>query len=452
MEALRYFKFDALLQQQGWIKPAFVGVDASGRVQWLSESAPPDAAALEMVKGVVLPGIPNAHSHAFQFAMAGTAEKHVAGSTDDFWSWREAMYECALQMRPDEMEAVAAMAYAEMLRRGYTHVAEFHYLHHDIKGKPYRNLAEMGERLIAAADTAGIKITLIPVFYQKGGFGKGPEERQRRFISSSTDEYFFLLDATLKAVKNSSSARAGFSVHSLRAVDAKSILETFESGPRDLPFHLHAAEQLKEVDDCVSFLGQRPVQWILNNLPVQERFSLVHCTHLSDDEVKQLAQSRANAILCPGTEGNLGDGFFRLKDYASAYGNWALGTDSHISLNPFEDLRWLDYGQRLRSHQRNTFDDAATVFMNKVIPCGRKSLGISTGNFFEEGQPFDAVVVETPALAFEHALPHILYTADSSSLYGTIVDGKWVVKNNVHKSASSIKTSYEKALKRMLSS
>src|SRR5882724_7674556 len=186
---LTYFKFKALLQKDSWLHPAYVGVDEEGLIQYLSDKAPENGIAIEAVEGFALPGFQNAHSHAFQYAMAGMAENHPAGASDDFWTWREAMYRCALSLDPGQAEAIAAMVYAEMLCHGYSHVAEFHYLHHDKDGKPYDHLAEMGERMIAAAKTSGIKITLVPVFYQKGNFGQEPQARQRRFISKTVDEY-----------------------------------------------------------------------------------------------------------------------------------------------------------------------------------------------------------------------------------------------------------------------
>lgn len=454
-QALKYYRFDALLQQQGWMKPAYVGVDVHGKIKYISENSPAAPAAIESVGGVALPGFQNAHSHAFQYAMAGMAEKHIPGSVDDFWTWREAMYECALAMNPDQVEAVAAMLYEEMLRKGYTHVAEFHYLHHDPNGRPYDNLAEMAERLISAASLSGIKITLIPIFYQKGGFNRDPELRQCRFISKTVDEYLALLEASRATLNTYADANLAFGVHSLRAVTASDIFRTLEVGPREMAFHIHAAEQKKEVADCLFHLKQRPVEWLLNNLPLQERFNLVHCTHLNDDEVRKLAQTRANVILCPGTEGNLGDGIFRLTEFARFYGNWCIGTDSHITLNPLEDLRWLDYTQRLTSNRRNTFDDTATVFMNKTIPCGRRAMGLRASNFFELEKALDCVVYNSNSALLnpenpEHLLPSILYTSDSHDVYGTMVNGKWVVKNHQTKNGQETRLKYRKAVKEIL--
>jgi formimidoylglutamate deiminase len=291
----------------------------------------------------------------------------------------------------------------------------------------------MGERLVAAARTAGIKITLVPVFYQKGDFGREPASRQRRFISPTLDAYLKLLDASRPAVAAYERASLGFGVHSLRAVEAADVLATHAQGPPDLPFHLHAAEQTLEVERSLAHLGARPVEWLLDNLPLSERFHLVHCTHLTPTETTRLAQSGAHVVLCPGTEGNLGDGIFSLVDYAEAGGRWSIGTDSHISLNPLEDLRWLDYGQRLIHRRRNTFADGASVLVDKTFFAGHRAAGRTPANYFALGQPFDAVVydVKQPLLAQAgpaHLLPAIVYTADPTAILGTLVDGQWAYR------------------------
>ena len=417
--------------QDGWLSPAYVGVDKAGLVQYLSTKKPQTDAAVERVEGAALPGFQNAHSHAFQFGMAGRAEVHEEGTNDDFWTWREAMYSCALSYSPSEMKSVAAKLYKQMLRNGYTHVGEFHYLHHDQDGKPYANLAEMGERLIEAAAEAGIKITLIPVFYQKGNFNTPPHHRQRRFICPDTEAYLKLLERSSMAVSRYGNASLGFGVHSLRAVDAAAIKATYANGPNDLPFHLHAAEQLKEVEDCVAALGQRPVEWLLDNLEVSTRVNLVHCTHMTANETKRLAGAGANVILCPGTEANLGDGVFALKDFTRHNGSWAIGTDSQISLNPLEDLRWLDYTQRLRTHKRNTFANGASLMLHSSFMAGRKAMGAASDDYFSVGKALDAAVydLKSPALgqaAPDYLLSAIVYTADSAALLGTLVNGKWI--------------------------
>ena len=431
---MKYYHFHSLLLKEGWLSPAYIGVDKNGIIQYLSTQKPTEENAdIETIQGAALPGFQNAHSHAFQYAMAGAAEQHAENADDDFWSWREAMYQCAETFTPEQVEATATKLYKHLLRNGYTSVAEFHYLHHDKSGKPYNNLAEMGERLIAAAQTAGINITLIPVWYQKGDFGKEPQPRQRRFISATIDDYFKLLEGSKKAISYYDKAKLGFGVHSLRAVEAADIITCYEQGPKNLPFHLHAAEQLAEVERCVSYLGKRPVEWLQDNLPLNERFHIVHCTHMTDNETERLAKNGANAVLCPGTEGNLSDGIFRLADFAKAGGHWSIGTDSHISLNPLEDLRWLDYAQRLTRHKRNTFADGASTLINTTFFSGVKAMGREATDYFAIGQPLDAVIydIEQPLLTqadLQHLLPAILYTGDPSLILGTLVSGKWVYK------------------------
>lgn len=429
---MKLFQFKALYTESGWLSPAYVEVDRQGHICYLSEQKPAHIpVAVELVDGYVLPGFQNAHSHAFQYGMSGMAETHQPGTDDDFWTWREAMYRCALSFDPDQMKTVASRLYSHLLRNGYTHVAEFHYVHHDPNGKPYANLAETGEKLVEAAAETGIKITLVPVFYQRGNFSTDFYPQQRRFISPTADDYFNLLESSRKAVSHYEHARLGFGVHSLRAVDAADIITTVEQGPTDLPFHLHAAEQLKELADCRHHLGTTPVDWLLNNLNLNERFHLVHCTHLSDAEVAGLAKSGANVVLCPGTEGNLGDGIFRLKDYHAAGGNWSIGTDSHISLNPLEDLRWMDYAQRLTSHKRNTFSDGGKTLLHQALVNGRKAMGEKQSHYFTIGSTFDAVVyhAQNPLYlqaGLKHLLPAILYNSDSSNVRGTLVNGEWV--------------------------
>jgi formimidoylglutamate deiminase len=450
--ANHYFRFPSILQQSGWTSPIFIGVDASGIISYLDRQAP-DSVAVEAVDGFALPGFQNAHSHAFQYGMAGLAENHPAGTDDDFWTWREAMYQCALSVSPDQAEAIAAMLYGEMVRQGYTHVAEFHYLHHDKDGKPYSNLAEMGERMVAAAKTAGIKITLVPVFYQKGGFGLDPQPRQRRFISKTVDDYFKLFEASKAAIKHYEQATLGFSVHSLRAVDLNDIIKTYQQGPKDLPFHLHVSEQKKEVADCLAHSNKRPMQWLLENLPVNERFHLVHSTHLDDVELKRLAASKANVVLCPSTEGNLGDGIFRMKEFVRLSGNWTIGTDSHIGINPLEELRMIDYRQRLVTNKRNTFEgDAAQNMISTSVMNGRQAMGVKSTDHFAVGQSFDAVVFSGSSHLFENTsaknrLATILYTSDTSKIIGTIVAGKWVVKNQHHQNGAVLKKNFGQAMK-----
>jgi formimidoylglutamate deiminase len=310
----------------------------------------------------------------------------------------------------------------------------------------------MGDRMVAAAKTAGIKITLVPVFYQRGNFGVDFNPRQRRFISKTVEEYFKLLEASKKSLQHYSQAQLGFSVHSLRAVELTDVIKTFEHGPKDLPFHLHVAEQKKEVADCLAYSKKRPMQWLLENVNVNERFHLVHSTHLDDAELAQLAQSKANVVLCPSTEGNLGDGIFRMKEYVRLNGHWSIGTDSHIGINPLEEFRMIDYRQRLVTNQRNTFEgDAASYMVNEEIQSGRKAMGRNIQNHFEIGQPFDAVIFNSEShlvanTTEQNRLATLVYTSDSSRLMGTIISGEWVTKNQHHARGHEIKTKFNQAM------
>ena len=310
---MKTFSFKGILLNEGWLDNAFVTVDDQGKISSISQEHKGDSESLNCF---ALPGFQNAHSHAFQYAMAGLAEIHSTDKNpDDFWSWRDSMYKLALSVSPDDLQKIARQLYAEMLRHGYTNVAEFHYVHHDKEGKRYDNLSEMGERLIAAASEVGIGITLIPIFYQKGGFGKDPVEGQKRFLSQSVEEYYELLEASSKSCDYCQHANVAVGIHSMRGVDPADIATVAKEGRRDIPFHIHISEQLKEIEESKKYLGKRPVEWMLDNVELSDRFHLVHATHLTEDETKYLAASGANVVLCPSTEGNLGDGIFPVKMY-----------------------------------------------------------------------------------------------------------------------------------------
>ena len=252
---MKKYVFKSLLQRNGWLENAIVSVNANGIITAISNDSVEISAT--QFNGYALPGFQNAHSHAFQYAMAGLAEVHqVSAVSDDFWSWREAMYKLALSVNPDQMEAIATMLYSEMVRHGYTNVAEFHYVHHDQNGQPFANLAEMGSRMISAAKTAGINITLVPIFYQKGGFGQAPNDRQKRFISPDIDSYLRLLESSKEACNYYEGANIGIGIHSLRGVEPNDVAEIAKSGPQNIPFHIHVSEQLKEIEDSIRYLGK----------------------------------------------------------------------------------------------------------------------------------------------------------------------------------------------------
>lgn len=442
------YLFEKLLQNDGWKSDVEISVDQLGRIISICENQLNSSG--KRIKGYTIPGFQNAHSHAFQYAMAGLAEVHDNNSdSNDFWSWRNAMYQLALSVNPDQMESIATMLYTEMLRHGYTNVAEFHYVHHDQNGEQYENLAEMGARMVQAAKNAGINITLVPIFYQKGGFGIPPVEGQRRFISTTIDEYLKLLNASADACRAYEGANIGIGIHSMRGVEPKDIAEIAKNGPQDIPFHIHISEQLKEIEDSIKYLNQRPVEWLANNVHLNDRFHLVHATHLTSDETRQIASSGANVVICPTTEGNLGDGLFPLNEFHSLNGKWSIGTDSHVSINPFEELRLLDYGQRLVSHNRKTYaqthGDSGRFAIDMALISGRKAMNNFSTDYFKIGEQLNACILSTlnPLLANtsdKNILSTMLYSTDYSTQWGTISSGKLVVENGMH-------VGYEKALR-----
>ena len=452
---MKQYTFKGILQNEGWLENRAVTIDRDGIIVDIEQ-----VNTNEVDAGYALPGFQNAHSHAFQYAMAGLAEKHDANSENgDFWSWREAMYRLALNISPDQLEDIATMLYAEMVRHGYTSVAEFHYVHHDKNGKQYDNLAEMGSRLVAAAETAGINITLVPIFYQKGGFGVAPNERQKRFISSSVDDYMKLLDASQAVCKHYKGANIAIGIHSMRGVEPEHISEIAQFGPQNLPFHIHISEQLKEIEDAVDYLGKRPVEWLAENVALSERFHLVHATHLTDNETASIAQSGANVVLCPTTEGNLGDGIFPLRKYQELGGKWSIGTDSHVGLNPLEELRLLDYGQRLVSHKRDTFNsaeqgDSGLFAFEMASTAGRKAMNNFEEKFFEVGKPLNAIIYDdkSPLIgstSIDNMASTILYSSDASMQETTIINGKEVATAGQHINNEAISNNFFKTIKEL---
>lgn len=433
------FAFKGILQKEGWVDNVVVKTDVHGII--ISINSEVDSSMSS--KGFALPGFQNAHSHAFQYAMAGLAELHsVAPGQNDFWSWRNSMYKLALHISPKQLEDIATMLYKEMLRNGYTHVAEFHYLHHDQQGNHYTQLSEMSEGLMAAAQTAGIKITLVPIYYEKGGFGKDAEKEQCRFISKSFEDYMKLFEACEKSALNYDHANVGYGIHSLRAVEFENIIQLCEVKNKNTPLHIHVSEQLKEIEECLAHSGQRPIEWFANHVNLDENFHLVHATHLIDKEIEQITQAGSNVVLCPSTEGNLGDGLFPLSKFLKKRGNWSIGTDSHIGINPLEEIRILDYGQRLITHSRNTFGntvsaDNGQIAIESALVNGRKSMGNEQKAFFEIGEPLDALVImdNHPLIqtcSQKNRTNTLVYAADSSMNLGTIINGQWIIKEGSH--------------------
>ena len=399
---------------EGWRASVRIEADANG---WITAvDADTDDGGATRLPGVVVPGVPNLHSHAFQYALAGHAESAGPDTHDSFWSWRETMYAFLAELDPDALERIAVRVYQAMRRLGYTAVGEFHYVHHDPAGAPYADPAETSRRLLRAAETAGIGITLLPVYYEDGGFGgQLPGDRQRRFLHDP-DGFLRLIEAVAPDCANRPDRRLGIAPHSLRAVRPER-LDAVLAGLNQLdptaPIHIHVAEQRKEVDDCLAWSGQRPVALLLDRFPVGPRWCAVHATHLSPAECGALAKTGAVAGLCPTTEANLGDGLFPAEAYLADGGAIGIGSDSHVCVNPAEELRWLENGRRLITGRRTVLADGpgASVgesLLRRVCAGGGIALGRPIGSL-EVGRRADFVALTSGCEQGASALPaHLL--------------------------------------------
>jgi formimidoylglutamate deiminase len=345
--------FKSALLPDGWAADVRL-TTANGRIERIEVGTP--AAADDERHVIAIPGLPNVHSHAFQRGLAGLTERRGptgrAPTDDSFWTWRELMYRFVERLDPEGVEAIAALVYAEMLEGGFTHVGEFHYLHHDLGGIPYANPGELAERIAAAAELTGIGLTLLPVFYAHSAFGgKEPSPRQRRFING-VDDFARILEKSRASVGSLPGAEVGIAPHSLRAVTPEELAAIVPLAQNEV-IHIHIAEQTKEVEDCIAWSGRRPIEWLLQNQAVNERWCLVHATHATEAEVRDMAASGAVVGLCPITEANLGDGIFPAADFLARGGRFGVGSDSNILLDGAEELRTLEYSQRLAQRARN---------------------------------------------------------------------------------------------------
>ncbi|MBX8493065.1 formimidoylglutamate deiminase [Pseudomonas lijiangensis] len=440
----------------GWAENVRLEVSADGLLS--SVQANGDSQGAERVSGPLLPGMPNLHSHAFQRAMAGLAE--VAGNpSDSFWTWRDLMYRLVGQISAPQVGVIARQLYIEMLKGGFTSVAEFHYVHQDTNGKPYADPAELALQISQAATSAGIGLTLLPVLYSHSGFGgQAPNEGQRRFIHS-TDSYLDLQARLRPVITGQAAQNLGLCFHSLRAVTPQQISEVLAASDRQCPVHIHIAEQQKEVDDCLNWSGRRPLQWLYENVAVDQRWCLVHATHAEPDEVALMAQSGSVAGLCLTTEANLGDGIFPAVDYIAQGGRWGIGSDSHVSVSVVEELRWLEYGQRLRDQRRNRLyrSDQPMVgrtLFDAALSGGAQALGQGIGKL-EVGQRADWVVLDGSDPYLETAsgdaiLNRWLFAGGDRQVRDVLVNGRWVVREGRHAAEEESSRAFAQVLRELL--
>ncbi len=432
-------------------------VDAAGMIRDCQPDSTPQAD--DICYAAALPGMPDVHSHAHQYALAGRAEH--SREHDSFWTWRDVMYRFALRMSPDQFGAIAAQLYVDLLKGGYTSVGEFHYLHHDISGEHYSDPGLMSQQLIDAADQAGVALTLLPVFYRYGDFGKTPTgDRQRRFVHS-TEDYLRLVDQLAPVLRQHPQHALGMAPHSLRAVDLADLqaLVSDSSLADSAPIHIHIAEQQREVDDCLAALKRRPVDCLLERFDVNERWCLIHATHLHDDELEQLARSKAVVGVCPTTEANLGDGLFRSVDFLQAGGRIAIGSDSNTAVDATGELRLLEYVQRLQRQQRNVhttpsnfsaglalFDAAARGGAQAIArECGRLAIDCRAD--------FVTLDADDPLLCGrgDDIFDAWLFAAGARAVHDVYVGGHAVLQSGQHAQQESIAAACRAALRELAS-
>ncbi len=450
---MKTLHFERALLPDGWANDVGVEITGNGDI----ESVVVGDVATEVIPGCLLPGIANLHSHAHQRAMAGLAEQ--AGRADDsFWTWREVMYRHLERIQPRQLHAIASQLYLEMLKVGYTRVAEFQYLHHQSDGSHYDDIAEMSLQTLAAAREVGIGITNLPVHYQFGGFGeRAAGDQQRRFIVDP-EHFLQIVDALMRESRGDANIVTGIAAHSLRAVSRDSLDDVLDEFANrvSLPVHIHIAEQIREVDDCIAWSGARPVEYLYDNFAVDERWCLVHATHMNASETRRVAASGAVAGLCPTTEANLGDGLFNGRDFVEAGGRYGLGSDSQISISPVEEMRWLEYGQRLAQRGRNLMAEGPgsstgrTIF-ESVLAGGAQACGHNSGKI-ETGARADFIVLDTghPLLCErggDALLDSWIFSGNENPVREVYVGGRQVIRDGHHPLEAQIESGFKQTLK-----
>ena len=436
------------LLQKGWADNVRLQVEAGRIVSIATDTA---AQRTDVTVGIALPGLCNAHSHAFQRALAGRTEERSPAGQDNFWSWRERMYELARRIDPESLEAIARQAYSEMLESGYTAVVEFHYLHRPTGGE---TAAAMFAALARAATATGIRLTYAPVLYERGGFDVPQPEPQQALFAMDVEE--FLAHHAACSEQATDTLAVGIAAHSLRAVSPAALVKVAAAAGTGA-VHLHIAEQQDEVEQCLAATGQRPVQWLLDNLAVDASWCLVHATHMDDSETRKLAESGATVCLCPSTEGNLGDGLFPLREFLAHGGHIAIGTDSHATINPFEELRWLEYGQRLATQSRNVAavqdTHVGAELFSGALAGGARASGVATTGL-EQDAPADLVTLhDADAMFVGHTdatlLDALVFSGYRLPIERVMVHGEWRVVAGDHVSKDAARAGFAAALQRL---
>lgn len=450
------------LLSEGWADNVLIEYDKDGWILGVdSFKIPPEKNKdVEFAKGPLVPGMCNVHSHAFQRVIAGMVER-AGGKKNSFWNWRDTMYHFSALLEPEDISALAAQVYVEMLKTGYTSVGEFHYIHHQSDGKPYKDVTTLSRCIIQAALDAGIAITHLPTLYAYSGFGEQPALKEQQRFLNTVPSLMRIIEETYAEFKSAPQVTIGLAHHSLRAVSPEMLREgtaAFRKFLPEGPIHIHAAEQLAEVEGCLEWSGKRPVEWLLENGNIDGKWCFLHCTHMLDAEMRGLANSGIVAGLCPTTEANLGDGIFPLLEYFNAGGAFAIGSDSHVSINMFEELRWLEYVQRLVYHERTLIQQqdipsvGATLF-DRTLRGGAKALGRKAGKI-EIGHRADFLVLDDTLPFMEgrirdHLLDAAIFAANQNPVRDVMAGGRWVVQEGKHRREDIIRERYRKTLAKL---
>lgn len=450
------FAHRALLPE-GWTGNVRVSIASDGRIESVEKDVERGADDADLGDRILLPAQCNLHSHAFQRAMAGMTE-HRSGGGDSFWTWRDLMYKFVERLTPSQVEAVAALVYMEMLESGYAAVGEFHYIHHQANGEPYQSVTELTERVFAAAKSTGIGLTHLPVLYACGGAGAQPLKPGQARFGNDTDRYMKLVESASRIAAQSldGDARVGIAPHSLRATTPEQ-LKTVGAAFVDGPVHIHIAEQPAEVREIEDWLGKRPVDWLLSNMDVGNNWCLVHATHMTDGETGALARSGAVAGLCPITESNLGDGIFNGPGFLAAGGVFGVGSDSNVRIALAEELRTLEYSQRLRDRARNVLLPGAgsvgRYLYDAALRGGSRALGRESGRI-EQGFWADLVAVDGGDVAFhgvtyDGILDAWIFAADDRVVADVWSAGRHCVQGGRHLDREGIIERYRRETARL---
>jgi formimidoylglutamate deiminase len=448
----RKLQFGSALTAKGWQENVTIEIDGHGMI-----TAVRSEKSARRRKGIAIPAMPNLHSHAHQRLMQGLAERSGT-SADSFWTWREIMYRFALMLEPEDLEAVATQLYVEMLKAGFSVVGEFQYLHHQPDGKPYPERAELSLCCIAASDAAGIGITILPTLYNFGGFGgQVANEGQRRFLNDA-DGFLRIVETLDLVCRHQPTRRLGISPHSLRAVTPELLNTVLSNIDPTLPIHIHAAEQVKEVQDCLAWSGLQPLSFLLDHFDLSDRWTVIHATHMTPEETGRLARSGATAGLCPTTEANLGDGIFPATQFLEEGGRIGIGSDSQISVSPAEDLRLLEYSQRLRDLSRNALAggperSTGRRIFDAALLGGAQALQHPVGRI-ATGYRADIVVLDetNPQLAGrsgDAVLDSWIFSGGNALVKDVYVAGRRVIADGHHADEDRIARNFRKTVKRL---